>query len=188
MGIREQMIRILRSSDTQRINFSFTGSTGITIAVDGSSFRRVAQALEEDRIHVQTGGVRDGWAKYSARAEGTSAANTFYIGANNLSSRDFDGLIVHEAVHASFDLTSSQIPWLDNEIAAYIAQGYYLRNSGYSTARMDTLGMPYLGRMIVNEIRSGGDVQGFWMEQLRDSLLSDPQYHSYIRGTFTGDG
>jgi hypothetical protein len=188
MGLKERMIGILRGSDTQRIKFSFTGSTGIAISVDGGSFRRVAQALEENRIHVQTGGVADGWAKYSARAEGTSAANTFYIGANNTSSRDFDGLIVHEAVHAAFDLTNSTLPWLDNEAAAYIAQGYYLRNSGYSASRMNTLGMPYLGRMIVNEIRSGGDVQGFWMEQLRDSLLSDPQYHSYIRGTFTGDG
>lgn len=188
MGIREKMMRILRSSDTQRISFSLTGSTGITISVDGSSFRRVAQAIEENNIQVQTGGVADGWAKYSARAEGTSAANTFYIGANNTSSRDFDGLIVHEAVHASFDLTSTTLPWIDNEVAAYVAQGYYLRNSGYSTSRMDTLGMPYLGRMIVNEIRNGGEVNGFWMEQLRNSLLSDPTYHSYIRGTFTGDG
>ncbi len=188
MGLRERVMRILRSGDAQRVNFTFNGSAGTPISVDGSSFRRVAQAIEENTISVQSGGVGDGWAKYSARAEGTSAANTLYIGANNTSSRDFDGLIVHEAVHASFDLTSTTIPWIDNEIAAYIAQGYYLRNSGYSASRMDTLAMPYLGRMIVNEIRTGGDIDGFWMDQLRASLLADPTYHSYIRGTFTGDG
>ncbi len=187
MSVREKMIGILRSSDTQRIRFSFTGSTGISISVDGSSFRRVAEAIEDNSVRVQTGGVAEGWAKYSARAEGSSAANTFYIGANNYSSRDFDGLIVHEAVHASFDLTSTTLPWIDNESAAYIAQGYYLRNSGYRTSRMNQTGMPYLGRMIVNDIISGGDT-AFWIEALRNSLLSDPQYHSYIRGTFTGDG
>lgn len=188
MGLRERVIGILRSGDTQRIRFSITGSGGAQISVDGSSFRRVAQAIEENRISVQSGGVADGWAKYSARQEGSSAANTLYVGANNFSSRDFEGLIVHEAVHASFDLTSSTLPWIDNEVAAYIAQGYYLRNSGYSTDRMDHLGLPYLGRMIVNEIRTGGDINGFWMEQLRASLLADPTYHGYIRGTFTGDG
>jgi hypothetical protein len=188
MGIRERVIGILRSGDTQRIRFSINGSGGGQISVDGSTFRRVAQAIEENRITVTAGGVADGWAKYSARAEGTSAANTLYVGANNSSSRDFEGLIVHEAVHASFDLTSTRLPWIDNEVTAYIAQGYYLRNSGYGTDRMDHAALPYLGRMIVNEIRTGGDVDGFWMEQLRASLLSDPVYHGYIRGTFTGDG
>jgi len=187
MGMKEKMIRILRDGDAQRVNFSFTGSTGLTIAVDGSHLRAVAQALADDTIKVQTGGVAEGWAKYSARAEGTSAANTFYIGANNYSSRDFNGLIVHEAVHAWFDLDSRTLPWLDNEAAAYMAQGHYLRNSGFRLSRMNQTGMPYLGRMIINDIIAGNDT-AFWMESLRDSLLSDPQYHDYIRGTFTGDG
>src|SRR6185295_16288376 len=66
MGVREQMIKVLRSSDAQRIHFSFTGSTNITITVDGSTFRRVAQALEENSVHVVEGGVSGGWAQYSA--------------------------------------------------------------------------------------------------------------------------
>lgn len=188
MGVREQMIRVLRSSDTQRIHFSFTGSTGITITVNGSSFRRVAQAIEENRVHVETGGVADGWAKYSAFAEGASAANTFYIGANNYSSRDFDGLLVHESVHASFDLVSASLPWLDNETAAYIAQGYYLRNTGYSQNRMDHLGLPYYGLMIVDAIIRGEGIDQFWLTEMHGSLNSSPTYHNYIRGTFTGDG
>lgn len=188
MALKDQIIRILRGSDTQRISFSFRGSTGLGISVDGSSFRRVAQAVSDGDIDVVSGGVADGWAKYSARAENGSAANTFYIGTNNTSSRDFDGLIVHEAVHASFDLTRTTIPWIDNEVAAYIAQGYYLRNSGYNIERMDTLGMPYYGRMIVQDMRRGDNQSEFWMEALRNSLYSDPTYHGYIRGTFTGDG
>jgi len=189
MTMKAKMIEILRSGDAQRIKFSYTGSApgSVPILFDGSALRRVADALEDDTLSVQTGGVADGWAKYSARVEGTSAANTFYIGANNYSSRDFNGLIVHESVHAWFDLTSRTLPWLDNEAIAYMAQGFYLRNSGYRLSRMNTSGQPYLGRMIINDIIDGNDIT-FWMDALRNSLLSDPQYHSYIRGTFTGDG
>ncbi len=188
MGLRERIMRILRSSDAQRISFSINGSAGTPIAVNGRMLAQVAQAIEEGTITVQSGGVGDGWAKYSARAEGTDAANTLYVGTNNTGSRDFAGLIVHESVHAAFDLSRTTIPWIDNEIVAYIAQGYYYRNSGYRTSRMDPLGMPYLGRMIVDDIRSGGDASDFWIGELRASLLADPVYHEYIRGTFTGDG
>ena len=185
MGVREQMLRVLRGSETQRIRFSFTGTTGISISVDGSSFRRVAQAIEENRIQIAEGGVAGGWAQYNARN------NTFSVGSDQQWSRAFDALLVHESVHASFDLVSSSLPWLDNETAAYIAQGYYLRNSGFSQSRLDHVGQtnqPYLGLKIVESIVSGGSVDSFWLDQLHGSLLSSPQYHSYIRGTFTGDG
>jgi len=193
MGVREQMIRVLRSSDTQRIHFSFTGSTGIAIAVDGSTFRRVAQAIEENHVYVVEGGVSGGWAQYSARAnpQRSTEANTFYVGPDQHWSRAFDALLVHETVHASFDLTNSSLPWLDNETAAYIAQGYYLRNTGFSSSRLDHVGatnQPYLGRQIVDSIIRDGTIDSFWLDQLHSSLLSNPQYHDYIRGTFTGDG
>ena len=185
MGVREQMLRVLRGSEAQRIRFSLTGSTGVAISVDGSSFRRVAQAVEENRIQVAEGGVAGGWAQYNARN------NTFNVGTDQHWSRAFDALLVHESVHASFDLVSSTLPWLDNETAAYIAQGYYLRNSGFSSSRLDHVGQtnqPYLGLKIVESIVSGGGVDSFWLDQLHGSLLSSPQYHSFIRGTFTGDG
>jgi hypothetical protein len=40
---------------------------------------------------------------------------------------------------------------------------------------------------MVNEIISGGDAD-YFLGALRDSLNASPQYHDYIRGTFTGDG
>jgi hypothetical protein len=193
MGIKEQMLRVLRGSEAQRIQFSFTGTTGLTISVDGSSFRRVANAIDENTVHIVEENVPAGRAKYSAwdNPAKSEAANTFYIGAGPRWSRAFDALLVHESVHASFDLSRSSLPWLDNEIAAYIAQGYYLRNSGFSTERLDHVGannQPYLGRQIVASIISGEGVQGFWFDQLRGSLLSNERYHDYINGDFTGDG
>src|SRR5436305_1635683 len=99
MGIKEQMIRILRSSDTQRIKFSFAGKSGTNISIDGSGFTRVAQAISDNLMHIVEGNARAGQARYSAFEDTSNhvAANTFYIGENNRSSRIFDGLIVHEA-------------------------------------------------------------------------------------------
>jgi hypothetical protein len=126
-------------------------------------------------------------AMYTAWAESGRQANTFYLGNNPRWSRSFNALIVHESVHASFDLNRVEIPWVDNEAAAYIAQGFYLRNSGYSRDRLDLGSGARNGYAMVNEIISGGDPD-FFLNVLRDSLLADPQYHSYIRTSFRGDG
>ena len=189
MGVKEQMLGILRSNETRRVHFSFRGTSGSDVSVDQSSFRRVANALEHDQIGVVEGRFDSDIAMYSAFADSStnSAANTFYLGRNPRWSRTFNALIVHESVHTSFDLTSSTIPWIDNEAAAYIAQGYYLRNSGYSRYRLEFGSEPSTAYLMVNEIISGGDAN-YFLSALRDSLNANPRYHSYISGTFTGDG
>jgi len=191
MGVKEQMIAILRSDETARINFSFRGSSGATISVGGSSFRRVATALANGSINVVEGRFTTDIAMYSARADSSTnvAANTFYLGTNPRYSRLFNALIVHESVHASFDLTRTEIPWLDNEAAAYIAQAYYARNSGLPRTAFEYGSQAIIAYSIVQGMRanSTSDID-FFLSALRDSLDADPQYHSYIRGTFTGDG
>jgi hypothetical protein len=187
MGVKEQMIGILRSNETQRINFSFTGTTGATISVNGRTLSQVAEALSDDRISIVENAFTTDIAMYSARSENGRAANTFYLGRNPRWSRNFNGLIVHESLHAFFDLNRTTIPWIDNEAAAYIAQGYYLRNSGYSRDRLQFGSQASIGYALVNEIFLGNDTQ-FFLDALRNSLNADPRYHSYISGTFTGDG
>ena len=182
MGLKEQMIEVLRDQQTRRIRFGFSGSTGVSISVDPSSFRRVSNAIENGDITVSEGGVASGWAQYNARN------NTFSVARGQEWSRAYNALLVHESVHAAFDLSRSQLPWLDNEAAAYIAQGYYLRNSGFSRSRLDELGQPYLGVLIVDSIIRTGTPDRTLMEEMHGTLLSSPQYHSFIRTTFTGDG
>jgi hypothetical protein len=182
MGIKEQMIGVLNDSQTRRIRFSLTGSTGISISVDPSSFRRVSAAIQDGTITVAEGGVAAGWAQYNARN------NTFSVSTGEHWSRAFNALLVHESVHAAFDLSRSTLPWLDNETAAYIAQGFYLRNSGFSRSRLDELGQPYLGVLIVDSIIQTGSPDSTLIQEMHGTLLSSPDYHSYIRGTFTGDG
>jgi hypothetical protein len=189
MAVKDQMIEVLRSGETRRINFSFRGTGGREIRVGPRMFTQVAEALANDQISVVEGRFTTDIAMYSAFADasGTSAANTFYLGRNPRWSRSFNALIVHESVHAAFDLSRTSLPWIDNEAAAYVAQGYYLRNSGYPRYRLDLGSEPSTAYLMVDAIIEGGD-PAYFLSALRDSLNANPQYHDYIRGTFTGDG
>jgi hypothetical protein len=191
MDAKKQMIEILRSDETRRIRFSFRGTSGATISVDQSSFRRVADALQSGAISVVEGRFNTDTAMYSARADAATnvAANTFYLGRHHRFSRLFNALIVHESVHASFDLTRSSLPWIDNEAAAYIAQAYYARNSGLPRLAFQFGSEAIIAYSVVQNMRAGDtEYVDFFLGALRDSLHASPQYHGYIRGTFTGDG
>jgi hypothetical protein len=186
MGAKEQMIAILRDPDTGRIRFNYR-SSGATATINAESFTRIAAGLESGHFSVVEGRHAQNMITYSAWADGSDAANTFYLGNNQRWSRDFNALVVHESVHAFFDLTSTSIPWLDNEAVAYIAQGYYLRNSGYPASRLEE-DEPYeLGYKVATEYAHGND-GATWITLLRDKLNTDARYSSYIHGSFTGDG
>lgn len=186
----QQLIDILRGSNTQKISFSFTGTTGMKINIKATHFNRVADALSEGRISISHGNVPAGTAKYSARTAGTDAANTFYLPKSaNIGSKDMKGLLVHESVHAVFDLYSSNLPWVDNEAAAHIAQGYYLRNVGYPRKWMHQDSGAYHGLMVVDAILDGQpELAQASLDALRDGLRNAPLYAGYINGTFNGDG
>jgi hypothetical protein len=188
MGAKEQMIGILRSSETSRIKFDYT-SSGATASINGDTFRRIATGLERGDFHVVEGKYTEDKLAYSAWADSTTgdAANTFYLGNNNRTSRDFNALVVHESVHAFFDLTSTTIPWVDNEAIAYIAQGFYLRNSGFPESRMKIGEHNRVGYLIAGTFAQGGDASSM-ISDLRQNLLDDTRYSHYITSTFHGDG
>jgi hypothetical protein len=188
MGVKEQMIEVLRSSETSRIRFNYrTAEARATI--NGDSFRRIASGLQSGHFHVVEGRHEDNMITYSAWADPSNdtEANTFYLGNNQRWSRDFNALVVHESVHAFFDLTRTTIPWADNEAAAYIAQGYYLRNSGFPESRMDGGAHYRLGYLIAQFAARGEDFSSM-IGGLRQNLLNDPDYSHYITTTFSGNG
>ena len=189
MGVKEQMIQILRDSQTSRIHFNYRSSTA-SASISNRTFTRVADSLESGHLHVVPGRFQDNRLTYSAWDDSTTgdAANTFYLGNNQTWSRDFNALVVHESIHAFFDLDSRSIQWLDNEVIAYIAQGYYLRNSGYPQSRLEE-DEPYeLGyRVAVEYARHNGSPET-WITLLRDKLNTDSRYSSYIHTRFRGDG
>jgi hypothetical protein len=186
MGAKEQMISILRDNATSRIRIDYR-SSGASAVINRDSFKRVADELASGNLHVVEGRHTQNKITYSSRSEGNDAANTFYLGRNQRWSRDFNALVVHEAVHAFFDLNRTTIPWLDNETVAYIAHGFYLRNSGFPASRLEE-DEPYeIGYRVAGELargRSGSD----WIFVLRSKLETDSRYSSYIHGSFTGNG
>jgi hypothetical protein len=186
MGVKEQMVAILRSEETARIRFAYA-SGQVSVNITAAIFRRVATALANDRLHVVEGRHDTNMITYSAWADGDDAANTFYLGRNQRWSRDFNALVVHESVHAYFDLTRTEIPWADNEAVAYIAQGFYLRNSGFPESRMEIGNHYRVGYLIAGTLAQGFDASTM-IADLRSNLLADPNYSHYITATFHGDG
>lgn len=182
--MKQTVIDTLKDNHTQSINFNLTGSTGLNLGVSSADLSKVATFIEQDKISVVEGNVPAGMAKYTSADDGADKANTMYVGANNTSESVFKSLLVHEAVHAVFDINKTTLPWLDNEVIAYIAQGFYVKSAGHSSGLSQ---QAFLGLEIANAF---GNIANdpFWLDELKGSLLSSPTYHGYIRGEFKGDG
>lgn len=182
--MKDELLGVLKSPQTQRIGFTFSGSGGAQYRVRPADFALVVAAVESGAIAVTQGGAPPGTARYSLRQDGTDKANTFYIGQNNTSEKIFHSLFVHESVHAAYDLQKITMPWLDNEAIAYVAQGFYLLAVGQETGLSE---QAYLGLEVAKEIQNGGG-DSFWGDSLRAALQSDPLYKDYINKRFVGDG
>jgi len=188
MDIAERIWKILMNANTLRINFWFRDINGNLVYVPGPGFIMVAEHVKTKKISIVEGIADPGTAIYTARDDGNLKANTMYIGPNDYTSSSFKALIVHEAVHAIFDFTRAVIPWVDNETAAYIAQGFYISNLGIPDQNINRKEFIYLGTMIANDIIAKRPIDDFWMDALRDKLRNDPNYARYINQVFIGDG
>jgi hypothetical protein len=144
MGDKEKVVEILRNK-TQGIKFGFVAPSGLRVSVDYSTFARVAEAVENDRILVvvRPPGMPENAAGIYAPDNSTQVTSfgrhghiTRYISGKFLL-RDVDSLsgqgnVVHEAVHASLDLTHNpNLMALESEAAGYIAQSLFYRNFNF---------------------------------------------------------
>jgi hypothetical protein len=176
MSLKDQVLKILKSNETRRINFSFTGDDGTTsIAVDYRTFQRVVAAIEDGSITFG-----DATTLPSGSDGGYfGGSNTFTINESLSYSRLFNALVVHESVHAYFDLTRIRLLGIDSEAAGYIAQGYYLKNSGYTRAIPATL--VSLGRECVNTSSTvPSHVNAGKLTDLKSELENTPLYSGII--------
>lgn len=125
---------ILRQSGLARINFQFCGLT-----VNGAQFKQVADAVDSGQIKCWTVSEFKSQGK-DELAPGMTVNAQYQIKPNAMvfSSESFgtgpgeDRSIVHEAVHAAFDLlapTGKKTPTLsiDDEAAAVVAVAFYIR-------------------------------------------------------------
>jgi len=151
MNLTDRVCEILISPNTVRVNFWFTGINGDKFFVFGPDFIMVAMSIRANKITIVEGAAKRGTAIYTARNDGALKANTMYIGANDYDSRSFEALVVHETVHAIYDLKRAVIPWIDNETASYIAQGFYANNAGIPDEHVSRKEFIFLGKLIAND-------------------------------------
>lgn len=188
MSIEDRVFGILTTANTLRITFWFKGINGDKFFVFGPDFLMVAMSIRANKITIVEGTAKRGTAIYTARNDGALKANTMYIGANDYASQSFEALVVHETVHAIYDLKRAVIPWIDNETAAYIAQGFYANNAGIPDEHVSRKEFIFLGKLIANDFVVTGRIDDLLMDDLRDKLRNDPDYATYINQIFIGDG
>ena len=183
------IVHVLESSDTQRISFTFVGKSGLKIPIDGGRFSRVARAIRGGTIKViypvPTG-------PYSAFYDAKS--NTFSIAEGlPISSRMFNALIVHESLHAAFDLNKSVLTHFESEAMAYVAQGFYLKNSGYSgkiAAATNEDGPAYIGFQVAQNMNPQQRIVNFddaWVQELHTDLAARRGYANKLDREIRGD-
>ena len=188
-GMADFIVNVLESSDTQRIHFTFVGKSGLKIPIDGGRFRRVARAIRGGTIKVAypvpTGPFS---AFYDAKS------NTFSIAEGlPISSRMFNALIVHESLHAAFDLNKSVLTHFESEAVAYVAQGFYLRNSGYGgkiAAATNEDGRAHIGFQVAQHVNPQQRVVNFddaWIQELHMDLAARRGYANKLDKEVKGD-
>lgn len=187
MAIRDEVLDALTSDATRRINFAFTSISGRTISVDSTTFQRVVDAILADRIAVSEETRAGTGGTYDSLLEGETAGRSGSLTARPTRNRRRErGYIVHEAVHASFDLTyTSTLPELENEAASFIAQFLFYRHAGLTRDGAFNVNRPAgnIYQVIWNAtstVVGGGTVPESHMTPLRNHL----ERHPYYRGTF----
>lgn len=167
---RERVLQVLRGNNAQRINFRISLGTR-TIEVNGSTFRRVADAIEAGRVNLfvlrenqmptvgaaavysSVAGVATNPGYTSLFRSSTIPANSLFI--QRLHGRVEESLLIHEAVHASLDLTRSNYLTVGgDEAICYIAEVLYRRITGLENSRVTwgedirTVALPLVNSMV----------------------------------------
>jgi hypothetical protein len=117
---REQVIAILNGTTCGQIRLRFNSITGTPVCVGPESFGRVADSIRANRIRLTDAEITN---NPSAEAQYNNLENIMQVPAS-LPRRGAPlavTSVVHEAVHASFDLTRSVIATVDDELAAFMA-------------------------------------------------------------------
>ncbi len=186
---RRSVINFLRGPVPTRVRFTIPTNNG-NLSVDGSTFRRVADAIDRGSVHLtvveqsQMPSSGAGALYYSAASTSTNAAaypTPIQIAANSLycqplHGRVQEGMLIHEAVHASLDLTrSGGILTVWDEAACYIAEILYSRRMGLSRSRI-TSPSRVAAMPAVEEIIATGSATTASLNSLYAAIKANPLY------------
>lgn len=188
---RERIINFLSTGTSQRISFSFVSSTGVTVTVNNTTFQRVANAIHSGRVNlVETTTFAAGvGAEYLAQGDPARSlpANTLRV-PPQIGRLDEGGLI-HESVHASFDLTlSGGVNASEEEATAYIAEYVYYRRTGLSPRRIVRDSITRAAQPIANAVVNHQPITAAQINALAKAITGHPTYTSMPTGPYQQDG
>jgi len=134
MSIESRVLQVLNGPTVARIRFRFT-ITGSHVTIAPQTFHRVARAIQSGEVIVRpptdlAAGVA---AQYNdvarTRQDGTQVrANTLEI--NSVTGRLDEALLVHESLHAAYDLLRTGLDANSEEASAYVCTALYCRMTG----------------------------------------------------------
>jgi hypothetical protein len=212
---RENVLRVLRSEAAQGISFemphppfdNFVGDfnpttivqSGTTIAhsgtisIDGSTFRRVADAIESGNLQLDLPPLNPPLPTAIAGAY-FSYKSKHKLQIQSLRTIEDQAIVVHEAVHASLDLTrSGGIGKFYEEAAAYIADGLFswarAPRTRYST-RQHQITIWSVIDEAVDCVRDRNPLPSSLVDRLATAVKNDPAYSHSRRdhGPYLNDG
>ncbi|QYO67315.1 hypothetical protein [Leptolyngbya sp. 7M] len=186
MSLRDEVLEILRSAEAMGFGFTFLSIYQTPISVNSTTFSRVITAIEANRIQVASEPLARGrGGEYDPDPENGGALNLRPI----RNRRYNKSAVVHEAVHASFDLTlgptRTAIACVDDEVAAYLANTLYLRGTHYP---LDRLGTRTVGTRLLYEslwaaaasIERNGSATETQIARIRRRLTEHPLYRNLL--------
>lgn len=197
MSNREIALHALRSPIAHKINFSFVARSGLNIFINQRTFEGVAAAIERGA------GVQGGISLITTtRMPVPNAAALYFpeedasikppVPANTILVSPLNGLreqgqLLHEAVHASFDLTRTRLPVVDNEAAAYIAIA--LHNRFVAIPPRSQAPLIIHAFAVADSVLNTGRVDAAALANLRNTIASLPDYNwAGMKGCYVSNG
>lgn len=133
---KAQVLKLLRGREAARMNFQFPGGAG-DIIVSKAAFEMVAAAIDAGTVHVSQ--VTTLPAGVGAQYSGTGTSNLMEVPA--IAGRVQEAFVMHESLHAYFDLISSNVQDVPEEAAAYIVADLYAKMTNLKDDRLS--GTPF---------------------------------------------
>ncbi len=178
MSIRNEILTILNSREARQINFNFQSITSSRVEVGGVSFQRVARAIRNGII-VPTDNLAE--LDDSADLAEYHSYNNHLVAQSPRHNFENEAVIIHESVHASFDITRSVLPKIDDELAGFFAEAFYLRLKN-APISFYTHSATIAAKSAVETILGGGSPTVEQISNIRSAILSDTFYRSDVRG------
>ena len=134
MAMKDRVLALLRGHEAARIRFTVP-SASVPVTINHVAFTTVANALVAGKIGVTSfASTTRALAEYDQPA-GATAPSSGQLMVPPILGRIEEAAVLHESVHAFFDLTTSNILGAEEEAVCYIVSALYHRMTGLTTRR-----------------------------------------------------